>query len=267
MRKTGNMSNNFCCRIKKKYLFGRSRTLARLSSVIARSPAFGGTTKQSDSAGSHDASRRIASLARPSDVPGRALKAKSDARNDTICRLFLAASVLFLSGCAILSPWTQLRNAEYKDGARDFAAVVPVGWMRFNLPAYFIMTKDGTVLDKIVVDRRKFNSKLEFTKKVYTKDMVPQDLAEVEIDNLRASGQFSRVEVLSNTPATIGGQEGFRIEYTYVVTNGGLRMQGIHYGFRYKDWIYRVYYEASKQHYFEKSRKDFERFVESFRLL
>lgn len=182
-------------------------------------------------------------------------------------RLLFILIVLCTSGCASLTTWTQLRKPEYKDGARDFAVVVPVGWMRFNLAKYFIMTKDGTILDRIVVDRKKNNTKLEFTKKVYSKDMTPQDLAEVEIDNLKSSDEIGKVDILGNKPAKIGGQDGFRIEYTYVVTEGGLWVRGIQYGFRYKDWVYRVYYEASAQHYFDRHLKDFDRFVESFRLL
>lgn len=174
--------------------------------------------------------------------------------------------VPFSAGCA-LTAWTQLNKVEYKDTARGFTALVPVGWMRFNLAEHFIMTKDGTVLDRVVAARQKNNTKLEFTKKVFAEDMTPQELAEVEIDNLKSSGQIGRLEILSNKPAKIGGQDGFRIEYTYVVTEGGLRVRGVHYGFRYKDWVYRVFYEASAQHYFEACRKDFDRFVESFRLL
>ncbi len=185
-----------------------------------------------------------------------------------LARRFLPILFLFfLAGCASLSPWTQLKKAEYKDGARDFAATIPVGWMRFNLTGYFIMTRDGTVLNRIVVGRQKNNTKLEFTKKVYTKDMTPQELSEIEADNLGSSDQIGRVEILSNKPAKIGGQDGFRIEYVYVVTEGGLRGRGVQYGFRHKDWVYRVFYEASAQYYFDAYRKDFDRFVESFRLM
>ena len=174
---------------------------------------------------------------------------------------------LCLAGCASLTPWTQLKSGEYKDGARDFSSVVPLDWMRFNQLSYFVMTRDGTVLDRIVVAREKNNAKLEFTKKVFTKEMTTEDLAEVEIDNLKAGDQIGKLEILSNKPAAIGGQEGFRLEYTYVITPGGLKIHGIEYGFRYKDWIYRVLFEAAAQHYFDSTLGDFQKFVDHFRLL
>ena len=81
-------------------------------------------------------------------------------------RLATISLILFFAGCAtILSPWTQLKDSEYKDNARCFSATIPNGWMRFNLVGYFVITKDGTVLDQIIVERGKIEDKLEFTKK------------------------------------------------------------------------------------------------------
>ena len=175
--------------------------------------------------------------------------------------------LLSLTGCATLTPWTQLKGQEYKDGARSFRAVVPDGWMRFNHVNFFVMTKDGTVLDKIIVERRKITTKLEFTKKKFTKDMTPQELAEVEIDNLKANGETGRFELLNNAPVAIDGQNGFQMEYVYAVTKGGLKIHGMHYGFLYKDWVYRVNFEAAAQHYFEKYKDDFVKFFKSFKLI
>ena len=175
--------------------------------------------------------------------------------------------LLVTSGCATLLPWTQLKGQEYKDGPRGFKAIVPAGWMRFNQAKYFIMTNDGTILDQIVVERRKVNTKLEFTKKEFAAEMTPQDLAEIEIDNLKADGRVGKVMIIQNKPETIADQSGFRMEYDYVITEGGLKIHGIHYGFLYDRWVYRIHYEAADQHYFRKYLKDFEHFIDSFQLL
>lgn len=176
--------------------------------------------------------------------------------------------VLFLSltGCATMTAWSQLKSEEYKDGARNFSAVVPEGWMRFNMAKYFVMTKDGIVLDQIAVERLPLEKKLEFTKKQYFKDMTLQDLVEIEIDEWKSSPKISNFEVAKNEVSAIGGYDAFRIEYTYIA-EGGLRARGIEYGFMHDKWVYRIHYLAAAQHYFKKYRKDFDSFVKTFRLL
>ncbi len=182
-------------------------------------------------------------------------------------RYFIIILLLFcIAGCVSLGFWTQVKEGEYRDTARDFSVVVPAGWMRFNLARYFIMTKDGTVLDNIAVERHKIDKKLEFTKKEFFKDMTPQDLAEIEIDNFKSSAVIGKFEIIQNKPVTIDNQQACRIEYTYVA-KGGLKIHGIYYGFLRKDWVYRIHYEAADQHYFNKYLHDFDRFIESFHLI
>lgn len=181
-------------------------------------------------------------------------------------RAFIILSVFCFTGCAAFVPWTQLQEAEYRDGARKFSAIIPKGWMRFNLAEYFVITRDGTVLDEIVVERGKIDKKLEFTKKKFFKNMTTQDIAEIEVDNFKSNKNISKFELIQNKPVNIDGYEAFCIEYTYF-TQSGLKIHGIHYGLQKKDWIYRIFYTAAEQHYFKKYLKDFDSFVESFKLI
>ncbi len=173
--------------------------------------------------------------------------------------VFVCASLV--SGCAAFS---QLRKESYEDDNRLFTASVPVGWMRYNFGKEFLITRDGIVLNAIAVSRRKLDEKLDFTKKKFTTDMLPQDLAEVELDDLKSVAGINRFTLLSNEPATLDGRSGFRVEYGYY-TQSGLKMRGIRYGFLEKEWIYRIRYEAPTQHYFQYSLKDFKKFMESFK--
>ena len=173
--------------------------------------------------------------------------------------------VIFSSGCA-LSVWSRLKEGVYKDGARDFKTTVPAEWMRLNLVNYFSMTRDGVALEKIAVERLRFKDKLESTKKKFSEDMSAQDLADVEIDNFKADENIQNFELQSNVPYVVAGQPGFRLEYRYATVNG-LSVSGIHCGFAYKKWVYRIRYEAASQHYFDKYRQDFDRFLQDFQLL
>ena len=174
--------------------------------------------------------------------------------------------LFFLVGCAIV-PWVQTSSSkEYKDGARDFAAMLPDGWMRFTMDKYFLITKDGIALNAIAVERRRVKDELEFTKKKLTDDMLLMDIAEVEADNYKTSKNINSFSIDENVPAEIAGQEAFVLKYSYQ-TRSGLPMKGVHYGFKYKNWLYRVRYEAPVQHYFDQSLPVFEQFVKTFRLL
>ncbi len=171
-----------------------------------------------------------------------------------------------LTGCASLTPWTQMTKTECKDGARDFTATIPVNWMRFNQARYFLITRDGSLLDGIYVDRIKFKDKLEFTKKQFSPDMTPQDLAEVEIDNLKSDQSSNHVEISDNRPTTIDGNDGFCMDYSLMTTEDGLKVQGIQCDFIYGQWVYRILYQATAQHYFAAYKNDFDTFLKSFKV-
>ena len=182
-------------------------------------------------------------------------------------KFFTTIPLLFLFGCVSLVPWVQTHSSkEYKDGARDFAAVLPDGWMRFTMDKYFLITRDGIALDAIAVERLRTKDKLEFTKKKLTEDMLLMDIAEVETDNYKTNKNINSFTIDEDTPTTIGGQEAFVLKYSYQ-TRSGLPMKGIHYGFKYKNWLYRVRFEAPVQHYYSQTLPVFEQFVKTFRLL
>ncbi|GEM_PF-2307186 len=175
----------------------------------------------------------------------------------------LIALLFMMSGCAM---WTQLKPSEYTDKKYMFSTVVPGNWMRFNAGDHFFMTKDGITLNYIRLFRHKFEKKLEFTKKKFAADMTPQDLAEVEKDEIVANPNVGAFQELKNVPVDIGDHDGFRVEYEYTA-KGGLKKKGVVCGFKMGDWIYRVQFEAAKQHYYAESIQDFEKFLEKFKLI
>lgn len=175
----------------------------------------------------------------------------------------LSVLLFFVSGCAI---WTQLEPSGYTDKKYMFSTVVPANWMRFNAGDYFFMTKDGVILNYIAVYRQKLEKKLEFTKKVFKADMSPQDLSEIQIDEIVANPNAGAFKELRNIPINVDRNKAFRLEYEYTA-QGGLKKQGVVCGFKTGDWMYRIQFEAAKQHYYKESIQDFDKFVESFRLL
>ena len=171
-----------------------------------------------------------------------------------------------MSGCAYLLPWTALPEGRYVDRARGFSSSLPKDWMRYNMSTFFLITKDGTVLESIRVERMRFEEELKFTKKGFRQDMLPQDLAELEIDNLKANDNIRQVTITMNEPALIDGEQGFKIGYE-VVTSGGLPVKGIRYGLISGGYVYRIKYEAAAQHYYERHLKHFKAFISDFQFL
>ena len=178
--------------------------------------------------------------------------------------LFLAGVLLALAGC---TSWTQLESREYQEKGRGFKAEMSKDWMRFNLGPHFMMTRDGTTLDIISVTRLKYDAKLDNTKKKYFEGMTVQELAEIEIDNIRADSNIDKFEISSNRQQTIDGQSGFRVEYSYAMMPGGLKIRGVLLGFMKDQWIYHIRFEAAAQYYYGKTRPDFDHFINSFKLL
>lgn len=168
-----------------------------------------------------------------------------------------------MSGCVSLTPWTKLKAQKYKEKGYGFKAQLPQDWYRFNQGQYFLMTKDGTLLDKIVVERKKITDKLEFTKRPYFETMTLDELADIELDNLKSYPKIISFELLANKPVKIGRFNAFSLEYTYSLAEG-LKIKGVQMGFVKDKRVYRILFEAADQHYYDQVKPAFERFIETF---
>ena len=172
--------------------------------------------------------------------------------------------MVFLCGCASMGTWAKTRGDKlHVDKARNFKAMLPADWMRLNYYKDFLISRDGPALDLISVRRIRFGDKLEKTKRVFTKDMTPQELAEVEIDNIKANENVSRVEIISNKPVVIDGVPSYSFEYAYETVEG-LPVKGVMSGCIQNERVCRIQFEAASQHYFSFTLKDYEKFINSF---
>ncbi len=171
-----------------------------------------------------------------------------------------------LTGCATFQPWVKLEKTEFVDKTNDFKADVPVGWMRSTLGKDFYITYDGGLLNRISVDRAKFNEELPNTKRRFTPEMTVQELAEVSIDVLKSNANITNVGILSNKPLTVDEKEAFELAYTFI-NKDGLKYEGRTIGMAHGKGMYLIAYEAPAQHYFAKSQDVFDNFVKSFHFI
>jgi hypothetical protein len=169
--------------------------------------------------------------------------------------------VLFLLFCACV-PWT-LVGGKFISSGDGYEVDLPQQWRKQNFTTNLILTKDGLGLQRVVIGRFAIDSDAPHTKRKLSKDMTPQDVAELVIDDLRANQQIANFQVIENVPAQLGGNPGFKLVYSYN-TKQNLKKNGVYYGTLNKDWLYFVLYEAPARYYFDRDLQTFETIKESF---
>jgi hypothetical protein len=169
---------------------------------------------------------------------------------------------IILVGCA---PWAQVGGL-YENGSQNFTVELPDGWMRWRQGEHLLITRDGVSLQYIQIGRTKIEDSLKHTKKKFSKGMLPQEAAEVYLDNLASDSNILNLEIIENIPVTLSGIPGFKAVYTYK-NKDDLKLKSICYGFIVGDWVYGIHYHAAQRYYFDKDLKTFEKVVESFKLI
>ena len=165
-------------------------------------------------------------------------------------------------GCA---PWVQVGGL-YKTESRNFSVELPKGWMQWNKGDDLLITRDGVLLQNIQIIRLNIEEPLKHTKKKFSKDMLPQEAAEVILDNIASDQAVLNFELVENNPIKISGIPGFRAVYTYK-NKDGLKIKSIYCGLITDKWFYGLSYNAAQRYYFDKDIQTFEKVVESFKLI
>lgn len=176
--------------------------------------------------------------------------------------LFASLVIMLLAGCA---PWIRT-GGPYTAGAQNVTVNLPDGWMRMNTDEFVFVTRDGGLLQNILIEAFHVDETLANTKKKLRKGMLPLEACEVIIDNNSSDQDITSFEVKENKSARIGGHQGFRAVFAYKNRNG-LKIKSVYYGFMDGEWFYGIRYTAPQRHYFDKDIKTFEKVVASLRLV
>jgi hypothetical protein len=178
-------------------------------------------------------------------------------------KLIALIIMVVLCGCA---PWS-LVGGKYVAATENYEVELPPTWRKQKSTGdHLSLTKDGMMLQRVVIGRHPLEKDALHTKRKLSKAMLPHDLAEVVIDDLRSDQQKTNVQVLENIPVNLSGRAGFGIVYSYQ-TRSNLKKMGAYYGARHQDWLYFLMYEAPARHYFTRDRATFEMIRDSFKLL
>mgnify|MGYP002750001071 CR=1 FL=1 len=163
-----------------------------------------------------------------------------------------------MMGCA--------HGAQNSASTYHFVVKIPKGWWQLDTDKYFLITKDNPYLQYALIQERPIDKAFRHTKKKLKRGMLPQESAEVILDEIRADNNIINFELIQNGPATIDGHAGFKILFTYQDKDGST-FKTLYYGFINGNIFYNLRYSAAKRHYFQKDLKTFEMFLDSFRLI
>jgi hypothetical protein len=154
----------------------------------------------------------------------------------------------------------------FRMDSQGYEVSLPAGWRRGTAVSdSLLLTRDGINLQYIRIARVAVGDELTHTKKKFAKRMSVQEIAEVELDEVRSDQAVRNFEPVENVPFQVASLPGFKLVCTFKAENG-LRLRRVHYGVLVRDRVYRVQYQAPARYYFEKDLATFERVRESLRV-
>lgn len=181
-----------------------------------------------------------------------------------LLRSTLILTTVLIAGCA--TTWTRIDDAGRSYQGAHYSVMLPVGWMRLESGGNLLLSKDGLDLQRIIIEYHTHDKAFETLKKASSATMLPSELAELTIAELKASQKddLPSLRVISNAPVDIGGHAGFLLHLGYK-TDAGLRVEMLMEGFADANGYYLITYRAPTLYFFERDRAAFDAVCASFR--
>jgi hypothetical protein len=134
-----------------------------------------------------------------------------------------------------------------------------------NTEGCLILTRDGPFLQYFLVQERPLEKPFLHTSKTLRQGMLPQEAAEVVLDEMVSDSSLHGFKLLGNVPARIDGREGFRLIFAYD-DKDGKRIKSVYYGAIAGNHFYNIRFSAVEKEYFEKDLGTFNKVVSSFKI-
>lgn len=178
--------------------------------------------------------------------------------------LLLGLLLASLAACTTMTRVDSSNRVETKSS--DYSVELPLGWVKFSdSSSGTFITRDGPALNAIVISRQPHDVKLPRTKRATRVDMLPHELAELALAEWKSNEATANLDVISNTPTTLGGQPAVRIHIRYK-NERGLPIERVMIGMIDAKGRLTLQYEAPGIVYFQRSLPDFEAMAASVRL-
>jgi hypothetical protein len=153
-----------------------------------------------------------------------------------------------------------------KPASYSFTVDIPEGWRKIDNNRYLFVTKESPFLQYIMVQNRPIGRSFRNTKKKMQKEMLPEEAAQIIIDELISDQNLMNLRILDNTPATIKGHDGFKILFTYRDAEGQV-YKTLYYGFLKEDTFFNLRFTAAERIYFQRDIGDFRKILNTFQII
>ena len=180
-------------------------------------------------------------------------------------RTSLCLLALSLAGCA--ATWVRVDDADRRYSGEHYSVTLPAGWMRSEIGDSLVLSRDGLDLQRIVIEYRPHEKAFEEIEKASSSGMLPSELAELTIAELKASQEegLPSLEILDNRPVVLAGHTGYALHLRFK-TDAGLRIEVLLRGFVDEHGMYQLMYRAPTLHYFGRDREVYESVTASLQL-
>ncbi|MDP2029037.1 MAG: hypothetical protein Q8K12_05320 [Thiobacillus sp.] len=178
--------------------------------------------------------------------------------------LLIGLLLASLAACTTMTRVDSSNRVETRSS--DYSVELPLGWVKFSdSSSNTFITRDGPALNAIAISRQPHDVKLPRTKRTTSADMLPHEFAELALAEWKSYESTANLEVVSNTPASLGGQPAVRLHIRYK-NERGLPIERVMIGMVDAKGRLTLQYEAPGIVYFQRSLPDFETMAASVRL-
>lgn len=147
--------------------------------------------------------------------------------------------------------WMTLRPGEKDENANKEGIVL-------------LLSQDGFGLQVMQLTTRSLETEFKYTKKKLSADLLPQEAAEIVLDNIRATPEIVDLHIVENAPAMLVGVPGFKLNYTFR-GKSGLQRQVVLYGCVDRGMLVTLALNSVRRHYFQRGLPALEKVKTSLR--
>jgi hypothetical protein len=174
----------------------------------------------------------------------------------------LLALMLLMPACS--GPYTKAGGL-YESPNRSYSFTPPEGWMEYKVDGSLLMTRDGPFCQYLLVQERTLDKPYVHTGKHFLKGMLPQEAAQVVLDEMRSDRVLIGFHLIDNAPAMLGGLDGFKLLFSYR-DKEGLVVKSLYYGAIAGDRFFSVRFTAAEKDYFDRDLENFKKVLSSFEI-
>ena len=173
-------------------------------------------------------------------------------------------STLLFSGCASWQEVSGVQQIKTQNITIDLKNEKWHALDKKDLETYNL-TKDGILLQNILIKRVPLDKALNSKKSIIPKDILSYELGELIIQDLKVQNEMKSFQVINNKPERIDTEDGVQIIYQIKDSFDNIVRTNSTY-FIFNEKLYSINYIAPSQFYYEKDLNRYNKIKKSIKL-